>query len=162
MNSITKPDHLDNIGSIIKLWYVPVDDVTNMSRPIHDYGGITLAANKQWLEFYFSPQSGSYKVKFKPGPKGSFFESKITGMTPRQDVNLNTSINQMCNTAFLCKILDANGSYRIIGTKDFPLRFAFDFDSGKKPADKNSVGFLFSCQSKYAPIFITSAAGQQS
>ena len=162
MNSISKPDHPDNIGSIIKLWYVPVDDVSNMSRPIHEYGGITLAANKVWLEFYFSPQSASYKLKFKSGSKGSFFDCKVTGIIPKQDQNLNNRINQLCDVAFICKVLDANGFYRIIGTKDFPLHFAFDFDSGKKPSDRNSVGFSFTCQSKYAPIFLTTQAGQQS
>jgi len=162
MNSITKPDHLDNMGSIIKLWYIPVDDVASISRPIHDYGGITLKANKQWLEMYFSPQSASYVLKFKPGPKGSFYDSMITGIIPKHDIIHNTNVNQLRDASFICKILDANGYYRIIGTLDFPLHFSYDSDSGKKPSDRNSIGFIFFGQSKYAPFFITSQAGQGS
>ena len=161
MNSITKPDHLDNLGGIIKLWYIPVEDVSSISRPIHDFGGITLAANKQWLEFYFSPQSAKYDVKFKTGPKGSYFECMITGIYPKQNAANNYLINQLRDAAFVCKVLDANGVYRIVGTPDFPLKFTFDFDSGSKTADRNSIGFLFSGKSKYAPIFLTSEQGQQ-
>lgn len=162
MNSITKFDHLDNMGGIVKLWYVPISDVTSMSRPIHDYGGVTLAANKEWLEMYFSPQSASVKIKFKNGSKGSYFECKLKGVIPKHYYDLNTRINQLCDYAFICKVLDANGEYRVIGTKDFPLRFSFEFDSGKKTADRNSVAFEFAVNAKYAPIFLTGAAGQQS
>ena len=162
MNSITKPDHLDNIGGIIKLWFVPVEHIASISRPIHDYAGFILEADRVWFELYFSPQSASYSFKFKSDNKGSYYQCKIVGVIPRQDNILNTSINQLRDRAFVCKVLDANGHYRIVGTQQSPLRLVYEFDSGNKPSDRNSVGFTFFCNSRYAPFFITSQQGQQS
>jgi hypothetical protein len=159
MNSIIKPTHPDNIGSIIKLWFVPLGEIANMSRPVNDYGGITLKTGSLWHEFYFSPQSGLYKFEMKSDYKGSFFKSIISGSSPRLGPDLSIALSKLRGASFVCKILDANGFYRIVGNTDFPLNFSFDGSTGSAPGDKNGIHFSFLGFSRYAPFFITSSPG---
>ena len=161
MNEIQKLDHLDNIGSIVKVWYIPNSHVSSMQRPIHGFGGISLLANKDWLQFYFSPESGSLTFDFKTDAKGSFFICMIKGVFPKLEVNNAYNFRQMQTLAFICKVLDANGNFYIIGTKDCPMKFSYGFASGEETADRNSVAFKFFGNTQYAPFFLTSAEGSQ-
>lgn len=161
MKSITKPTHPDNIGSIIKLWFAPVSEIANISRPINNYGGISLKAGSDWYEFYFSPQSGQYKHELKSSNQGSYYEMSITGSSPRLSPDLDVSLIKMKDGAFVCKIFDANGFYRIVGSIDFPLKFDFDAFTGSSPQDKNGISYSFKGQSRYPPFFITSDAGSE-
>lgn len=161
MNSITKPTHPDNIGSIIKLWFVPVNKIASITRPINNYGGISLKTGSAWYEFYFSPQSGQYKLGLKSDNQGSYYEVSITGSSPRLSPDLDLALHDLKDGAFVCKVLDANGLYRIVGSINFPLRFEYDGSSGSAPRDKNGIDFSFKIQTKYPPFFITSAAGSE-
>jgi hypothetical protein len=157
MNEILKTHLIDNVGGIIKLWYIPMSDVSYITRPIHGYGGIYLKTAKVWLEFYFTPGSGSFSLDFNSAAKGNIFETKIKGSFPKQHQGHDYSIRQMIGQPFVCKVLDANGVYRLAGTLDCPMKFAFDLDTGKKTEDRNSYEYIFSGKSKYSPYFITAS-----
>lgn len=161
MREIQRYNTLDNIGGIVKLWYLPVEFIQSMTRPIHAYGGITLIAGKSWFPFYFSPQSGFYKHKFTSTDKGSYYKCTIEGIFPHKDPDNDYDFLQNNNLGFVCKVLDANGYYHIVGTRDFPLRFTYDFKTGSSPGDRNSVSFSFSGDQLRAPFFLTSQDGSQ-
>lgn len=153
MRSIDKY-YIDNIGSIAKIQFVPIDHVQSMTRPIHGVGTITLKTNKVWLDLYATPFTAEFKNEFKSDSKGSFFQFSLTGSIPAYSEELNTRINFLTNHSFVVKIYDANGFTRVIGTLDFPCRFSYKGTTGKTTASKNHVTFEFSGRSKYAPIML--------
>lgn len=153
MRSIDK-FYIDNIGSIQKLLFIPIDHIDSMSRPIHGYGSITLKTNKQWFDLYFTPYTADYKMEFKSDHKGSFFTFNLSGSIPTNSAELNTRINFLTNHSFVVKIFDSNGFTRALGSLDFPLKFAYKATTGKSPASKNEIIFEFSGNSKYSPIML--------
>ena len=55
---------------------------------------------------------------------------------------------------------DRNGYYRLIGTKEHPLEFDFEDETGRSPSDRNEMNFSFEGEQTHPAYFYGAAIRQ--
>ncbi len=155
MNDINKPSAPDNLGGLDKFWFIPTDHINNISDVSNGHATVTLLTGKSWFEFYTSKGSLQYSESMKEDEKGTYFDTKLSGFTPKDSEDLQQELQLMRSERFVCVYLDNNDNHKLIGSAEEPLHFVFSFKSGEASASRNGYDISFSRKLRSKAIFIS-------
>jgi len=106
-------DGLDNYGGIARIWLALCEYAPNF-----------------WL-IYHTPETADYNFKRGRDSKGRYFEHSLKFKIPKFRQALNNYFKKLQSCCGVVLMFETyNGDTFIIGTKEMPLEFDYDFSSG--------------------------------
>lgn len=133
-----------NIGGIIKIQVVRAADVLTFPDPVNGviYGDITFPAGKGFTTWFATSQSARIFSEDRQSQEGPFKFNKLPFTVAKDKPGVKQQLNRALDDEFIVLFMDANGSTKIFGTPDHPVRFEFSHDSGDAHTARNA----YSCQ----------------
>lgn len=123
----------DNIGGVVNLFYMPVDEATG-ETVISDHQVTSIiqrAPNEAWYKADVTRGTKRYKEEHKQGDNGDVWVQKVECFVPGDSRDLIRLFNEMKRQRFLvcCEDIEGNDFIRLFGTKSKGMRFTYKFDS---------------------------------
>jgi hypothetical protein len=123
MKTLSKPS--DNLGGMLRLWAVPPSSVVSLSE-----GTLSLSSLDDITRIYMTPESTSAECVLKRSAAGLFYETIVSGFTPRIREEAGELFGEMAGHDFVVVLQDGNGQYLVAGTREEPLHFSFTAKPG--------------------------------
>lgn len=143
MRTINLP--LDNVAGISDIYLIGIDNIERCNR---NYLGVDLTL-KNYSDYivlpYLADETYQFTERMTIEEAGQTFEVNIEGVIPTASADNDAIIREIISKQWLAVTKDNNGEMKIIGSKEVPLSFTFDYTTGKK-GERN--GLTFSVSSK--------------
>lgn len=133
------------MGGILTIDVVRAADVVSIPEPVNGaiYDDVELqpgAGFSRWLVGY---QSAGFSGKSKTSREGVSKDNEVRFFIPLDRQAVRTMLERAEDDEFIIIYRYATGPRKIFGTKDFPVLFQFDHDSGSAPTDQNGNNCKF-------------------
>lgn len=147
MKTLSKPS--DNLGGVLRLWAVPSSCVASLSG-----GTLILAGLDDITQLYMTPESMSADCLQKRSPAGLYFETAVSGFTPRIREEASRLLGEMAGRQFVVLLQDGNGQFLVAGSPGEPLHFSFTARTGEAVTDRNGYELRFErdCSHPFATV----------
>lgn len=133
---------MDNTGGLVKIYVCPVSNISDSGQIID---------RERLVPVNFILDSAKRKCTRKMDKTGEYYDLKIECIVARSD-NDNYYAELLLNN-FVVITTDSNNITRIDGTRDEPLRYEIESDTGKKFEDLNCINLEFSRKLRFpSPI----------
>ena len=152
---------MQNISGIIKIEFVQHDYIvsvrinpeTSIIEKISPKAFGELYGIDFWIPFYFTPLTAELQINTPLSDAGTIYECIIRARVPKDRPEPATFIRTSQDCWFLLKVTDANGITRLIGTPDFPARFAANPSIPASPAEYNGYDISFTSRQLTPPAY---------
>jgi len=106
--------------------------------------------------FEFSPifQSASVTENQSQQSGGYSFDQSVKFTQVRVSPVNDDVYNDLMRRPWVLLILDQNKQYKMVGSKDYPLRLIMEAKTGAEISDLNHVSMSFSGQSPFRAVFV--------
>lgn len=114
-----------------------------------------------YADVYFLPDSAGFTEPVADDAQGDLYKPSLQLLVARDAPDLAEAIARLAQVRyFVAAYADNNGLTKLVGTPDYPLRFAAGLETGKRPLDRNGYALSFSGLAPApAPFYLTQAAG---
>ena len=146
MRTINLP--LDNVGGLSDIYLICTD---NILRYYRDYLGVdmTLKSYEDYIVLpYRADDTYVFTEKMTIEEAGPTFEVIIEGVIPTSLEDNDTIIREIISKQWLAVTKDNNGEMKLVGSKEVPLSFSFDYTTGKK-GERNGLSFSVSSKQSH-------------
>lgn len=144
MTDINKPSNSENMGGIQCFWFIPVSWVSAIGNKTNGIiQSVTLLTGKSWLRCYCTLDTIMFSQVKKISSAGEYFDTKLSGWTPKDSSDLLAQMSEMDEHKFLCIYKDNNGNYKLIGTIAEPLNFVDSLEIPETVAGSNGRAITF-------------------
>lgn len=143
MRTINLP--LDNVGGLSDIYLIATDNIERYNR---DSLGVDLTL-KNYGDYivlpYLADETYQFTERMTIEEAGPTFEVNIEGVIPTASADNDAIIREIISKQWIAVTKDNNGDRKLVGSKEVPLSFTFDYTTGKK-GERN--GLTFSVSSK--------------
>ena len=157
------PDPCFNIGGLLaalRVWPVgnvvsyPAEPGANLTTPL------PLLSPTNYADVYFLDGTGSFDEQHNESAQGDFYKVKLQVLVPHDTPDVAEAVQRLTGGKYLAAYQDGNGLTKLVGTKEWPLRFAADLETGKKATDRNGYPLTFSAEiPTRAPFYLAQEVG---
>ena len=124
---------MDNVGGLVKIYVCPVSNISDSGQIIDQ---------ERLVPVNFILDSAKRKCTRKDGKNGEYYDLKIECTVARSDKD-NFYIGLLLNN-FAVITTDSNNITRLDGTRNEPIRYEIESDTGEEFEDLNCVKLEFS------------------
>lgn len=137
MNRIA--DIYENIGGILKLWIVPVEEVALYPEPLKNHVPFLnfTAESDGWLDLNVIDDRSGYTTEKRPSFSGDSYQHKLRAGVSKVRTEVEEALIKLDNRNVIVGIKDGNAMYKLFGTLEHPLVVSFSAQSGNQPPDLN-------------------------
>lgn len=141
-----KPVSCFNIGGLLAVRAWPEANV----RRYPPYSGGHLTTRLELIDpldfedLGFQDMSAGFEEPQAETEQGRYYKPKLVLVVPRDAPDLAAIVERLAASRWLVGYQDANGASKLVGTRERPLRFVADLETGKKAGDRNSYALTFS------------------
>jgi hypothetical protein len=138
-----------NTGGLESFLFTDAANLLYDPRPRRDLSGsliiqsVPLINQASWQIASVVRYSLSYRERQRENKQGTSYQQRMEGVIAKSSPVISTILRQFENRRFVLLLKDFNGYYRLVGTKENPLRFSYETDPGSSPRDRNQVSFEF-------------------
>jgi len=127
-----------NIGGISKFYLLPIDQFSSLSNPDDDnlHTLVISSLDTVW-EISAIYQSITFLEKFQNSHAGSYYSRKFSAKLGKDTPGTYSDLQSLRNKKWILIYQDQNGSWKITGSTDYPLRLEFSVNPGSSTADLN-------------------------
>ena len=153
MKSINK--QTKNIGGISKFYLVPTSQFSSLSNPDDDeiHTLVISSLDTVW-EISAIYQSINFTEKFQNSQSGSYYSRKFSAKIGKDTPRTYSDLQSLRNQKWILIYQDQNGSWKMIGSTDYPLRVSFTVNPGSSVADLNHYVIFLTNKSSDPSRFI--------
>jgi hypothetical protein len=128
-----------NLGGLVEIRVARKADVTDIPLPIGGMitGDITFPEGKGFVTWLVTQESLSLKSNSRDSREGISKTNRLPFRVPLDQYNVRMMMEQAEEDEFIVLVKYPNGTYKLFGTLDGPVKFSFDHDSGTSHADGN-------------------------
>jgi hypothetical protein len=144
-----------NLGGIGFIRIIPVDNVAGVSEPVNGIVSDTLQLYDEtnYADVYFPVGEGSFDEQQAEDEHGIYYKATLKWFIPQHTPEMQEAIAALAGIRAIAIYQDNNGYARVVGSKDYPLRFSSDYGTGKKVRDANGIDMVLSGDSDFASDF---------
>ena len=147
MKTINK--QTENMGGVLRLWAIPKTDIT-LSGNI-----VTILSDANIVNIYMKEDSASFSEDLTKSFAGSIYKVELSAVAPCDNADTLKLIAQMERICkYLVIYMDGNGSCKLAGTTNVPLRFSAKATTSTGAAGLNHYAITFAGQQLKRAIFI--------
>ncbi|HTF19349.1 MAG TPA: hypothetical protein VK658_14815 [Chryseolinea sp.] len=145
LQNISRFSANDNIGGIITLRVIRKDDVETFPEPSNGivYGDIVPKAGRAFVVWSAILESSSTKSATKATREGASKQNTLPFLLPKDRAAIKPQLDLAAEDEFIVLFTDANGTNKIFGSLETPVRFEYDHDSGKSFENLNAYDCRF-------------------
>jgi hypothetical protein len=146
----------DNLGGCRVFNFAPVESVLAIPRAsgIILNNDVLFKNGFGWLEAYSTPDTLKFSERMNENLSGKHFLTEITGFYPKLSPENTGLFRLMRFNRFIVKVKDNNDHWRLCGTVENPLEFAFDQSTGASTRERNGHTFRFFGEQKEESPFL--------
>ena len=130
---------MDNTGGLVKIYVCPVSNISDSGQIIDQ---------ERLIQVNFILDSAKRKCTRKDDKNGEYYDLKIECTVARSD-------KDNFYTELLLNNFDSNNITRIDGTRNEPLRYEIESDTGEEFEDLNCVKLEFSRKLRFPSPLIS-------
>jgi len=143
------PNDCPNVGGLRALRVWPASNVvlpaSYQPGQVQLTEAITLRDPQNYADIWFQPDSAGFREPEADDAQGDFYKPLLELQVLRDAPDLAEGIARLQQVRYVvAAYADNNGQVKLVGTPDYPLRFAADLDTGKRPGDRNGYPLSFS------------------
>lgn len=149
-----------NVGGLLAVRAWPAANV----RRYPSYDGVHLTTRLELVDpldyedLAFQDMSAAFEENQAETEQGRYYKAKLVLLVPRDAPGLAATVERLAAGRWLVGYQDANGATKLVGTRERPLRFVAELETGKKAGDRNGYALTFSGETPdRAPFYM----GQQ-
>lgn len=146
MKTIIKPT--DNLGGLLRIWAIPKTGYSLAGKDL------TFADSSKICLLYCTPGSMSMEEKEEFTKAGSYFQTSLSGFIPKDTEETQAVLNDLRGKSFVVLYIDGNGSYKLAGNKNYPLRLSATHRTGQMEQQHSGYEILFSGKTRQRSVFV--------
>lgn len=158
IGNINQPDN-SNLGSVKKLLFRPVRDISNIPEPASDHNitdDITFSTGNGFYQMYVTLDTASVSIEESIDDQGPVCQVTISGLVPG-DSNVNqASFYPMSYDRFIVIAEDNNGVQRIAGNLNNGMRFTYNYTTQDAVSGRRGYEIEFTGQFAIPPYYYKS------
>lgn len=145
LQSIKRLSTTDNLGGIVSLQLARAADVESIPDPVNGiiYGQVVFKAGAAWITWEVSMESANVNSQSRQSIHGHFKNNRLPFTIPKDRAGLKHQFELASEDEFIVTYVDSNGTRKLLGSLDAPVRFAFNHDTGSRFADRNAYECSF-------------------
>lgn len=134
-----------NMAGIVELKLVRSDNVVTVPTAIDGviYDSVEFLEGFGFVSWATTSQSVGIKSRHMSDLEGTSKRSSLPFSLPKDNPGVAQQLERAIDDEFIVLFRDANGNLKIFGTKENPVRFKFDYDTGKAHRGKNGYDCEF-------------------
>ena len=156
------PLECPNIGGVRALRVWPASNVR-----LPAYAGVSLLAPitlldaGNYADVWFLPDSAGFEEPEVNDAQGVGYKPSVQLVVARDAPDVAEAVARLAQVRyFVAAYQDGNGLTKLVGTPEYPLRFAAGLETGKRAGDRNGYPLTFSGEApRRAPFYLTQEVG---
>jgi len=128
----------------------------NSSTPFNDTGADEITLSGSWLPLKLLFNNNSFQENNKETPNGDTFDMVLKGLLPGDSAHIRNLLDNMKHYRYVllyrCRDYTIN-TYRLVGSKEYPLKLTSIFSSGEKAGDMRGHSMTFSVTAPFKSRF---------
>jgi hypothetical protein len=145
LQSIPAFSQSGNLGGIITMQVIRASDVQSMGEPVNGiiYDTIVLKEGKAFVNWSAILESARVRNTSRTTREGSSRQVPLNFMLPKDRPGIKAQLDQAEADEFIVLYTDTNGTQKIFGTLETPVRFEYDHDTGASFSNLNAYDCRF-------------------
>ena len=112
-----------NIGGLNPVNWIFREDVASFTwNETTLFCSVTLKTGKSWSSIYGTPETMQLESEQQDTPGGMKYLYKLKILVPKDRIALEAELFRMTGRRLILKVGDKNGTIRILGTMDIPMK----------------------------------------
>ena len=149
-----------NIGGLNPVSWIFKEDVAGISyNDTTLYCVVTVKPGKAWNSLYGTPETIQLESEQQDLPGGIKYIYKLKILVPKDRAQVESELFRMTGRQLLVKVTDKNGTIRIFGTMDTPMKMTSKLLKPLVLEGFNGYDILFSGEFSKPAGFIQSSGG---
>lgn len=134
-----------NIGGLLQLRLIRKDDVDFIPEPADGviFGDIVPKAGRAFVSWNVTFESAGSESQNRISREGASKENSIRFLIPKDRASMKSQLDAAVDDEFIVIVIDGNGTAKVFGSLDMPMRFAYDHSSGEAISNRNSYTCRF-------------------
>lgn len=135
-----------NLGGLSVIRVIPVANVVAIPDPVAGIiqQPIQLLDDTNYADIFFPIGEGSFEEPQAEDEHGTFFKQKLKTFIPKDSPEFYDMYAALSGIKAIALYQDNNGFTKVVGTKDFPLSFSTDLNTGRRTRDTNGTDLVLS------------------
>ena len=149
-----------NIGGLNPVSWIFREDVAGFTfNDTTLYCSVTPKTGKSWSSLYGTPETIQLESEQQDMPGGIKYIYKLKILVPKDRASVESELFRMTGRCLIVKVTDKNGTIRIFGTKDTPMKMTSKLLKPLVLEGFNGYDILFSGEFSKPAGFIQSSGG---
>jgi len=149
-----------NIGGLNPVSWIFREDVAGFTfNDTTLYCSVTPKTGKSWSSLYGTPETIQLESEQQDMPGGMKYIYKLKILVPKDRASVESELFRMTGRCLIVKVTDKNGTIRIFGTMDIPMKMTSKLLKPLVLEGFNGYDILFSGEFSKPAGFIQSAGG---
>jgi len=149
-----------NIGGLNPISWIFREDVAGFTfNDTTLYCSVTPRTGKSWSSLYGAPETIQLESEQQDMPGGMKYIYKLKILVPKDRAVVESELFRMTGRCLIVKVTDKNGTVRIFGTKDTPMKMTSKLLKPLVIEGFNGYDILFSGEFSKPAGFIQSSGG---
>jgi len=151
---------IQNTGGLEHFLFVESAALAYDARPRRDVVSNTIVQalplldNAYWAQANVIRHTLDYRERQRLRSTGLSYQQNLQGVIAKVTPALTSALQQFENKKWVLIAKDRNGYYRLIGSKEHPLEFSYQSNSGRSPQQRNEVSFSFEGEQTHSAYFV--------
>lgn len=145
LRAIKRFSGADNIGGIIQLQVARAADVVSIPHPVAGViaGDITFQLGRGFVTWDCILETGKIKSASRSSREGAIKSNSLEFLVPKDRQSIKYQLDLAEEDELIVVYKDSNGTQFLFGTKENPVRFEYDHESGAGFSNLNNYGCRF-------------------
>ena len=149
-----------NIGGLNLVSWIYREDVAGFTfNDTTLYCSVTPKTGKSWSSLYGTPETIQLESEQQDMPGGIKYLYKLKILVPKDRASVESELFRMSGRCLIVKVTDKNGTIRIFGTKDTPMKMTSKLLKPLVLEGFNGYDILFSGEFSKPAGFIQPSGG---
>ena len=149
-----------NIGGLNPVSWIFREDVAGFTfNDTTLYCSVTPKTGKSWSSLYGTPETIQLESEQQDMPGGMKYIYKLKILVPKDRASVESELFRMSGRGLIVKVTDKNGTIRIFGTMDTPMKMTSKLLKPLVIEGFNGYDILFSGEFSKPAGFIQSSGG---
>jgi len=149
-----------NIGGLNPVSWIFREDVAGFTfNDTTLYCSVTPKTGKSWSSLYGTPETIQLESEQQDMPGGMKYIYKLKILVPKDRASVESELFRMSGRGLIVKVTDKNGTIRIFGTMDTPMKMTSKLLKPLVLEGFNGYDILFSGEFSKPAGFIQSSGG---
>ncbi len=118
-------------------------------------GQLTMSSTDDVYEVYCSPGSIGFEEPMEVARGGKIYKAELRGFIPKDCAESEKALTDIAGRRYVAVYLDQNEQYKVVGTRDIPLRVTIDLDTGSDTNDRNGHKIIVSGEQITKSVFVS-------